>query len=457
MSTLPDTSAVPDRAEAEWNKWQLRQALWAWTLRTTASTLTSQGFLVYYLLELKASDRLLGLAAALPSFAFAAQFAGSVWAERTHSRRRLCLRLFIANALCWLPTLAVGLWAAGSAERYPAARIVFVACLALMAVFFHLHSPAWDSLFSDAVPDKQKSVFLGKWGLWSGIGVAACSIVGGWLIEVVSRGQTAAVRQTMYLAVFAASLICSLVAGWFYSGVEDVPAQSERYSIRELIRLALAQRNYMTFMSVHAIRTIAMGVYAAFIIAWFRESLGMSILFLCFLGAWTTAISALVSPFWGRWVQQFGGKPVLTFGFVISMGSLAAYFFYTPANYRWVSVIHWGLFGLFISAYSVAVNTLWYALPQRKARTMQFAIAWTFMGIFGAIGAAAGGWIASRVPDMIVGPYHWSHYHWLVALAIVIHVPGFFFLRKIEEPGAHEPWVMAAWFLRRLMLRRLPG
>ena len=318
MSNLPDTSAVPDCAAAVWDQWQLRQALWAWTLRTTASTLTSQGFLVYYLLELKASDRLLGLAAALPSFAFAAQFAGSVWAERTASRRRLCVRLFIANALCWLPTLVVGLWAAGSAERYPVARVVFVASLTLMAVFFHLHSPAWDSLFSDAVPDKQKSVFLGKWGLWSGISVAACSIFGGWLIEVVSHGQTAVVRQTMYLAVFAASLICSLVAGWFYSGVEDVPAQSERYSIRELIRLALAQRNYMTFMSVHAIRTIAMGVYAAFIIAWFRESLGMSILFLCFLGAWATAISALVGALgpavrWQTcpdiWICNFDGEP----------------------------------------------------------------------------------------------------------------------------------------------------
>ena len=457
MSASQETSVAVDAQAPGWNNRQLSQAMWAWTLRTTASTLTAQGFLVYYLLELKANDRLLGLASALPSFAFAAQFAGSVWAERTRSRRRLCLQLFLANAICWLPALVVGLWAAGSAERYPVARIVFVACLSLMAVFYHLHSPAWDSLFSDAVPDKQKSAFLGKWGLWSGIGRAACSILGGWLIEVVSHGQTAAVRQTMYLAVFAACLICSLVAGWFYRGVQDVPAQNERYSIRELIRLALAQRNYMTFMSVNATRTIAMGVYAAFIIAWFRESLGMSILFLCLLTAWSTAISALVSPFWSRLVQRFGGKPVLTFGFVVSMWSLATYFFYTPANYRWLSVIHWGLFGLLISAYSVAVNTLWYALPQRKARTMQFAIAWTFMGVVGAIGAAAGGWIASRVPDMIIGPYHGSHYHWLVALAIVIHVPGFFFLRKIEEPGAHEPWVMAGWFLRRLTLRRPPG
>ena len=446
----------PNAPAETWDTHQQHRALVAWTLRSSAGSFAAQGFLVYYLLELGANDRLLGLAMALPSLAFAAQFVGSVWAERTVSRRRLCVVLFSSHALCWLPILAVGAWAAGQPGRYALARVAFVGALALMSVLFHLHSPAWDAWFSDAVPDGRKNEFFGRWGLWSGIGLAAASVLSGWLVEVVARGRPPRVFQLMLLVVFAGGMLCTLVAAWLYRRLRDVPAPPERHRVSELLRLALGQRNYMLFLTVHSLRIMALMVYAPFIIAWFREDLRMGILFLGVITAVNQAMVAVASPLWARLIQRFGGKPVLSVGLGLSMVHILTYFFYTPTNYHWLSLVHWGLAGFLVASYVTAVNALWYRLPSRQARSMQFAIAYTGFGVMGAIGATLGGWIASHLPPLVIGSHHWSRYHWLLLLGFALHVPCFALLRKLKEDGAAEPRVMASWVLRRVTVRRLP-
>ena len=440
-----------------WDATQQQRALVAWTLRTSAAALAAQGFIVYYCLELHANDRLVGLAVALPSLAFAAQFFCSVWAERTASRRRLCVRLFFSHALCWLPVLVVGAWAAGVPDRYGVARTVFVGGLATISVLFHLHSPAWEAWFSDAVPDQQKSIFFGRWGLWSGIGVAGATLVGGWLVEAVARGRTPRIFQAMLLVVFAGGMLGALATAGLYRQLQEVPVPQERPTLRDLVRQALSQRNYMLFLTLYALRMLALMLYAPFVIAWFREDLRMGIMFLSCLTALNQAAVALASPFWSRVVARFGGKPVLAVGLVVAMWQMVIYFFYTPTNYRWLSLVHWGVQGFLLGSYSVAANTLWYRLPLRQARSMQFAIAWTVLGVAGAIGAMAGGWIASHAPPLVMGAHHWSRYHWLMALGIVAHLPCFLLLHQLKEAGASEPRVMASWLLRRVILRRPLG
>jgi MFS family permease len=79
------------------------------------------------------------------------------------------------------------------------------------------------------------------------------------------------------------------------------------------------------------------------------------------------------------------------------------------------------------------------------------------LGVAGAIGSTVGGWVASHAGPLVIGSYHWSHYHWLLLLAILAHVPCLFLVRRLKEEGAGEPRVMAAWLLRRIMPRPFPG
>ena len=95
----------------------------------------------------------------------------------------LLARRYAAWTTTWLLIVAtlVVVTLPAYASTYPddAARRIAVELAqnnaAVMSVLFHLHSPAWDAWFSDAVPDAQKNKFFGRWGLWSGIGLAAAS------------------------------------------------------------------------------------------------------------------------------------------------------------------------------------------------------------------------------------------------------------------------------------------
>lgn len=453
-TTLPEPRATAE-LPPHWTEPQRDRALQCWILRTSASAFVAQGFVIYYLRELGANDGFLGLATSLPSLAIAAQFIGSLWAERTASRQRLTTWLFALHGLTWLPALLVGVWAAGRPERYAIARVVFLLALTMIAFFFHLHSPAWDSWFTDAVEHQHKSRFFGRWALWTGILTAAATVLSGWLIESVAGSHSSRLFQWMLLAIFATGMAGTIAAALSYRALPDTAFYPERQPLVELIRVALGQRNYMLFMSLFAFHILAQGVYAVFVIAWFKDDLRMTVLFLSVMTALNQISVAVASPLWSRLLTRFGAKPVLGFGLVCVTLHVLIYFFYTPTNYHWVALMHWGLTGMLAAAFTVSANTLWYGLPSREARSMQFAIAWTTFGVTGAVGAAMGGWIASHSAPLVIGHYQWSKYHWLLLLSLLLHVPCFILLQKLKPEDAQPPWIMVTWLMRRVTGRRI--
>src|SRR5438093_557508 len=210
---------------AHWSPQEQRQALVAWSCRTGVGAFIAMNFVVYYLKELDVSDQWLGWAMGLPAFANVAQFFGSWWAERTGRRKRQVVRVYALATLCWVPGLMAGAWAAGHPERYPLAALAFMAGYLGNAVCFHTQNPAWESWFTDAVPDRDKGSFFGLFGMTTGLTAGLVGLGGGWFVDHLGQDAPRAAKLFAFLAIFGMGTLSGALALYLLSRLRDIGPQ----------------------------------------------------------------------------------------------------------------------------------------------------------------------------------------------------------------------------------------
>lgn len=450
------TSSQREHPAATWDAAQQRRALTAWVWRTTGFSFFSATFFVYYLKEVGASDLAIGYASALPSLGMAFQFLGAVLAERAASRKRLVIGFYgLRIFLCWLPILVVGWWAAGRADRAHLVITLFILCTTLGSIAFHLHSPAWDSWFSDATPNEEKGAFFGKWGFWSAWAGGCVALAGGWVVDCLAVGSSERMQRAL-LGMFALGLVCTAVNWGMYFQLRDTQRQSEGIrSFSELVRAAVSEANYWRFLGAYCWHWLVIGLYLSFQFVWFKTQLRMSLTFLGLLAMLQSIVIALCSPRFGAWAQQHGAKPLFWIGIAGSVIWPLVYFGYTPSTVKWLAPLHWMAGGVFAAAGSVSINMLWYSLPSPQARTMKFALGWVLFGLAGALGAWIGGLVAQHAPPLRLGGAEFSRFHWLFLAASVAQLPCFWLLKTFNELSDRPTQPVAAWLLRRWSERRL--
>lgn len=384
-------------------------------------------FIVGYALKLGADNVQIGLISAIPMCAVVAQLASAAIVERGASRRRMTIIAALANVSGW--GLIILLPYAMSRASADAKIGALIAIITLVTVFAHVSGNARSSWVGDLIPEDRRGGFFGKMTMYGGIIGALFAVLEGRFLDYVNR-----MGIGPFSWLFAFGMLFGLANALLFVPQSDVKA--ERHCMG----------GNLPAMILETFRNRALLVVLGYAILWslqviaapFYATYALRDLKVPFFGLGLVNSAAAVtmlasSPFWGRVVDRYGCKPVLTactaciapapLVWLWVTSPVAFYAAITPANL---------LVGFAIGGFSVALSTLIYKVTPSAGRSVQLAVYSTVVVLLAAPMPFVGG----HLPD------------WLHALGIradlrctfyasAIFVAAAAFLsRYIAEPGS---------------------
>jgi len=166
-----------------------------------------------------------------------------------------------------------------------------------------------------------------------------------------------------------------------------LPGRARTQRFLPLIRDTLRNRPFVRLALTHAVLALT-GIAGPFYSAYLLRDVGVSYFGLGLLNAVSTAAVLLASPFYGRWVDRFGCRPILVSGFLI-VSPLALVWTGippgVPARAYWLLPVTNFISGFAFAGVGVAISTLMYKTSRPEGRSVQFALYNSFVVLLAAL------------------------------------------------------------------------
>ena len=353
-------------------------------------------FLIGFAMRLGADNVLLGLLATAPQFFVVFQFLAAFLVERQVSRKRLTVVFAFVTPLCWFLIAGIPFFetSLSLAQRFA----VLIGVIILVTVAGQFANNARGSWIGELIPAARRGRFFGYCSMFAGIVGAAFAIAeGGFLDFVQAHGLFA------FTALFFFGSLFGLTAAGLNLPQPDCPlpgAGAPRPFLR-LVREAFRSRPFVMLAIVHAV--LALGSVAGpFNAAYLLRDVGLNFFGLGLLNSVFVAAMLLASPLWGRLVDRFGCRPILTLGLSVMAPCGLIWLAIPPkaaATAYWL--LPWSNFvcGVGAAAVNVAINTMMYKVSRPEGRSVQFAAYNVFIGVVSAPMPLVGGWLVTALEN----------------------------------------------------------
>lgn len=396
---------------------------------TVHIVLTTNAFLTGYALFLGCNDFELSLVTSVPLLMQLFQIFGARLVERTGRRKAICAWLSFIGRLVWLPmALLPFLW-------HGEVIVLFLALYALGTLLQNLATPAWLTWMGDLVPRQIRGRYFGWRNRVVGIVTMVTSIVAGLILDLArDHGREGGGFLTIQLIAVGAAAVA-----FYYIRRQPEPAyRPERMPpLGEYVARPLRDGTYRRILVFYLYWLFAVGISTPFFAAHLLKNLGWNFKGIAYLNIVTAAMTILSQPFWGRLIDRFGHKPVLTVCEVAIL-HLPLYYAFCPPGVSWPIWLNAVLTGVFWSGFNLAIFSLVLAALPAKGRPGYTAAYSAWSGVMNFIAITFGGWLALRLSglNVQVAGFSLGNYHFLFVLTSVLRFPGLFLLRRLREKHA---------------------
>lgn len=291
--------AVSESELASSKRALIHDAAWA----SLAGALHGGVIMTGFALALGAGPLAIGLLAAMPLMAQAAQLPAIVWVERTGERRKISLTTIslarvLILALALIPLMDRGAW--------PIALLV-VAQTAI-SVLGSVGGCALNSWLHQLLPAQGLGVFFGRRLFWATTLACAGSLVAGVIVDRWPFGQAVG----GYAFVFAAAGLAGFVSSWFLARVSE-PAMPRfaHESIWSRIRSPFRDDNFRRLLFFMGAWNVVSNLALPFLPVYLMKQLGLSLSTVTTLWVVSQSANALTIYLWGRLSDRFSNKAVL--------------------------------------------------------------------------------------------------------------------------------------------------
>ena len=384
-------------------------------------------FLIGYALRLGADNVQIGLMSTIPMLCIVVQLATAALVERGVSRRRLTFFAALGNVSGWALIILIPYAAAGASD---AVRVrLLIGVIAAVTLFAFVSGNARGSWFGDLVPARFRGTFFGRTALYGGIIASLFAVLEGGFLDAVKAHGLAA-----FSTLFGFGMCFGLANAFLFLPQKDVPVERHEHSadLWRMIRATLSNRSLMTvalFTTLWALQGVAGPFYATYMLRDLKMPfLGVGLVNSVFM------VSFLASgPFWGRVVDRWGCRPVLT-ACTSVFGPIQLVWLWVDSPLRAYEIVSAAniVAGACVGGVSVALNTLVYKVTPSAGRSVQLAVYSILIVLLAAPLPTIGG----HVPD------------WLAAiglprdLRVTFYIAGGLILlsalvsRAVPEPGS---------------------
>ena len=386
-------------------------------------------FLIGYALKLGATNVQIGLMSTIPMLFIGVQLAAAAFVERGVSRRWLTFVAALLNVSGWALIILIPY---AAAHVSPATRVgLLIGVITVVTLFAYISGNARGSWIGDLIPARFRGTFFGRMTLYGGIVASLFAILEGGFLDIVKEHGLVA-----FSVLFGFGMIFGLINAFLFLPQKDVPVQRHESStnVLQMVRDTLTNRQLMwvaLFATLWSLQSVAGPFFATYMLRDLKMPFfGVGIVNAFFMVAFLTS-----GPFWGRMVDRWGCRPVLTAcTTTIGLVQLAWLWVDSAARvYRTIPVVNL-LAGFVVGGVSVALNTLVYKVTPAAGRAVQLAVYSIIVVLLAAPMPALGG----HLPDWLsrLGLAHDLRYTFYAA--------GFFMLasalvaRRIGEPGSRR-------------------
>ena len=387
--------------------------------------------LTAWALHLGATPLGIGLLGALP---FAAQVLQlpSAWLTQAFGPKAVAVAGIGASRLVWLPMIALPFvpLSAGMALH------VFIAVVAVAAVFGMIGNNAWTAWMGELVPSAIRGRFFSRRMVYITVAGTLASLAAALALDGLSprgwKGPT--LGGLAAIACIAGALSAYLL--YLQRGPHG-PCTRERPDWRVLVAVTRAPqaRAFLTYLlGWNAAVALSASFFSFYMLVNLRTGFAIAALH----GVAVAAVWIISAPLWGRAVDRLGARPVLilcSFG----IAGVPAMWLLPTATFLWPLALEATLSGTLWAGHGIAAMDLTVRLSPRAERPFYLAVFAAAGGLGFAISSMLAGLLASRLPehfDLLGGT--WNNLHVLFLLSALARVVASIPALRIQEPGARD-------------------
>ena len=392
-------------AEANSVRRSIRESLRASTLDGTFSSVFEnvvRGVLISnFLLGLGAGAVEIGLLTSIPMIAHLLQPLGAHLSEKTASRHRYCFWIYgLSRALWLLPAAGIFAFSHGLLDAHQLSLVTLVV-LALSNILDSIGSASWVSWMAVLVPAKIRGRYFSFRRSLSGLAALLTIPAGGWLVSKWMGGEIEGYGVALIIAV-----VIGLVSLCFQFRMRDVNPQEEaagheqsaqQKSLSGSAKVGLLKdRNFLMLLGFLGLWTFGLNLSAPFFNFYLLDSLQLDVQWVTIYGSAVYGAYFLTIVLWGRLADRIGNRPVLLINCLLTAalplvwmstdGSLSSVWLILP-------LLHLVKGGT-LAAIELCLSNIQMELAPKARQSGYFAIAAATIGVMGALGTTAGGFLA---------------------------------------------------------------
>jgi len=312
MSLFSFLAPKPTISDQEVNT-GLRWLTWEGTVSLGLNSITTSGFLAAFALALGANNLQIGVLAAIPFIMQILQIP-SVWiVEKIRWRKAIAVISWIPAQLLWFPIALIPLFVVTPSQG---AIILLVGLMAIRGILNAVCSAAWNGWIRDLVPQQVLGRFFSRrlaYATMAGIffSLGAAFFVDFWRgnapVEDVVIGYT-------YVLLFGA-IFLGLASPVFMSLMPEPlmqPVTGPQPSLGQRFMAPLRDRNFSRLMQFLFFWGLALNLAIPFFAVYMLQRLGISLSWVIALSILSQLFNILFLRIWGRFVDMFGSKSVLS-------------------------------------------------------------------------------------------------------------------------------------------------
>jgi MFS family permease len=384
-------------------------------------------FLIGYALALGATDAQIGLMSTIPMLCIGVQLVTAALVERGVSRRRMTFVTAVLNVAGWGLIILIPYV---FATAVPAVKVSLLIGIITMVTFFaYMSGNARGSWVGDLIPERFRGTFFGRMAMYGGIAGTLFAVIEGAFLDVIKQHGMGA-----FSLLFGFGMVFGLISAFLFLPQPEMPLKEHKDAgnLWKMVRETFANRQFMMlamFTTLWSLQSVAGPFYATYLL----RDLHMSFLGVGILNA-SGAVSFLLSvPVWGRIVDRWGCRPVITAcSAVLAPFPLIWFWMDTPS--RVYSVIPYTnlIGGFLVGGVSVGLSTLVYKVTPKAGRSVQLAVYSIIVVMLAAPLPALGGHLSDWLHTFGL-PRDLRYTFYLSSLFILLSAVV---SRRIVEPGS---------------------
>ena len=384
-------------------------------------------FIIGYALKLGATDVQIGLMSAIPMLAVVTQLLAAWFIERGASRRRMTILAATANVSGWALIIMLPYAMARASADVRIAALIGI--MTLVTIFAHMSSNARGSWLGDLIPEDRRGGFFGKTMMYMGIIGTVFAVIEGLFLDHVKQMGIGAFGW-----LFAFGMLFGLINTALFVPQSDVKTEKHEAGGNLGVLIVETFRNrallvVMGYMILWGLQMIASPFYAAYTL----RDLNVPFLGLALVNSMATVAMLASAPFWGKVIDRYGCKPVLTActAFIAPVPLVWFWVASPQAFYAVIGPVNL-LVGFAIGGFSVAISTLIYKVTPNAGRSVQLAVYSTVVILMAAPMPLIGGYLPGWLHALGIN----SDLRCTFYLSAVFVAAAAFVSRYIEEPGS---------------------